>query len=143
MLDNIKLIPTIIWEKWADPYGQNIEDIEWPGFNKNNIVQDDIVEDAEITELYNKPLKVNAMITNMGVIPYNEYTDCTKIFNFWIGHTNFTITKFVSEILENIEGVETLDIFTRYRFRVSFGKAFNERTIISNINTIITDKIKI
>lgn len=134
--------PKIIWEKWVDPYGKNIDDVEWPGFNKNDIL-DENTEDNNIDQSYDKLNKINAMITNMGIIPYNEYTDCSKIFNFWIGHTNFSITKFVAETLETIDGVETLDIFTRYRFRISFGKAFNERSIIDNINTIITNKIKL
>lgn len=133
----------IIWEKWVDPYGENLDDIEWPGFDKENILIDSIDDEENIDKEYTKPLKINAMITTMGIIPYNEHTDCSKIFNFWIGHTNFTINKFVADLLESIDGVETLDIFTRYRFRISFGKAFNERSVINNINNIILEKIKL
>jgi hypothetical protein len=122
--------PTIIWEKWNDPYGSE-DDIEWPDFDEYN-------NDTDLIDIQ-KPEKVNVMITNMGIIPYNEYTDCTKIFNFWIGHTNFSITHYVANLLNSITGVETLDIFTRYRFRISFGKAFNQRDIINSINTRIAN----
>lgn len=125
---------TIVWEKWVDPYGNNLESVEWPGYNNENII------DEEHEELYNKKPQINkfnALVTNMGIIPFNEYTDCTKIFNFWTGHTNFDLTKKIANILQSIDGVETLDVFTRYRFRISFGKAFDERQVIDSINQII------
>lgn len=125
----------IVWEKWVDPYGSNLDSVEWPGYNNNNIIDDDDEQDNNIKP----PIinKVNVLATKMGIIPFNEHTDCSKIFNFWIGHTNFNITKKIADILQSIDGVETLDIFTRYRFRISFGKAFDERTIINNINNTI------
>lgn len=124
---------TIVWEKWVDPYGNNLESVEWPGYDNEDIIN------TEDEELHKKPQtnKFNALVTNMGIIPFNEYTDCTKIFNFWTGHTNFDLTKNIANILQSIDGVETLDIFTRYRFRISFGKAFDERQVIDSINQII------
>ena len=71
----------------------------------------------------------------MGIIPINESTTSGKVFNFWVGHTNFNISKPIAEVIENAEGVETLDIFTRYRFRISVGKAFDDSTVMRNINT--------
>jgi len=121
----------IIWEKWVDPYGSDLDSVEWPGYNDNSIIED---EDGIKQPSFKK---INVLATKMGIIPFNEHTDCTKIFNFWIGHTNFDITKKIANLLQSINGVETLDIFTRYRFRISLGKAFHERTIINNINQTI------
>lgn len=121
----------IIWEKWVDPYGSDLDSVEWPGYNENNIIEDD--EEIKSPTFQ----KINVLATKMGIIPFNEHTDCSRIFNFWIGHSNFNITKKIANILQSIDGVETLDIFTRYRFRISFGKAFEERTIIDNINNRI------
>lgn len=121
---------TIVWEKWVDPYGGNIDEVEWPGYDNENIIDNDDANKSKIN-------KFNALVTNMGIIPFNEYTDCTKIFNFWTGHTNFDITKKIAELLQSVPGVETLDVFTRYRFRISFGKAFDERQIINQINETI------
>jgi hypothetical protein len=69
----------------------------------------------------------------MGIIPINENTASGKIFNFWLGHTNFDITKKIFDIIEKTEGVETLDIFTRYRFRISVGKAFTDSVVMKDI----------
>lgn len=126
--------PTIIWEKWTDPFGQKSEDLDWPGYDDNA----DSYEEPKA----NKLEKINAIVTNMGIIPYNEHTDCSKIFNFWIGHTNFDITKEVSDIIELAEGVETLDIFTRYRFRISIGKSFNDREVMDLINRNVNEKLQ-
>lgn len=115
--------PKIIWEKWTDPYNMNSDDsLDWPDDNDDTI----------------KSEKNNVLLTSMGIVPYNEHTDCCKIFNFWIGHTNFNLSNRVVETLQQINGVETLDIFTRYRFRVSFGKAFTDREIMNDINNQIS-----
>ena len=122
----------IVWEKWVDPYGNNPDDLEWPGHDQEDILEDD--SDDPVSRPFKK---INAIATPMGIIPFNEYTDCSKIFNFLIGHTNFNITKHIAEILQNTKGVETLDIFTRYRFRISFGKAFDDREIMNTISSTI------
>ena len=124
MLSNTNLTK-IIWEKWNDPYGLDNE----------TIIDYDNSDDEDYT---NNNVKQNRiLVTNMGIIPYNEYTDCSKIFNFWIGHTNFNLSTRVVSLIAAVTGVETLDVFTRYRFRVSFGKAFNDSDIIDNINQTV------
>jgi hypothetical protein len=74
------------------------------------------------------------MATPMGIIPVTENTASGKIFNFWTGHTNFNITKKITSLIEETEGVETLDIFTRYRFRIAVGKAFDDSSVMRKIN---------
>ena len=113
--------PLIIWEKWKDPYGTDEEDNNWENNEEEN-------DDVEIT-------KSRVMVTPMGLIPMSENTDASKIFKFWLGHTNFTISHQIVSLIENIEGVETLDIYTRYRFRISVGKGFNDRDVMSDINS--------
>jgi hypothetical protein len=58
----------------------------------------------------------------------------SEIFNFWTGHSNFPITKKISDIIENTDGVETLNIFTKYRFRIAIGKSFKDSIVMTNIN---------
>lgn len=131
----------IIWEKWRDPflgYDENDIDIEASQIPEFLDEDDDDEDDAEshITKS-SKPVRVIA--TPMGLIPYNEYTASGKIFNFWIGHTNFSITKSIAKILETTNGIETLDIFTRYRFRIGIGKAFEDRTVMKSIGDRINN----
>jgi len=135
MLNNID--PIIIWEKWVDPFGQNMDSVEWPGYDEQEFSEDDDIDEQYFKKPTKEVKKINAIVTSMGIIPYNEHTDCTKIFNFWIGHTNFDISKIIAQTIEKINGVETLDIFTRYRFRVAFGKAFNDRDVMSEINNAV------
>lgn len=126
--------PLIIWEKWIDPFGQDIEDAKWTDYD-NDV---DTINDNEI-DLVNKHLSkpVKVIASPLGLIPYNEYTASGKIFNFWIGHTNFSISIKAKQIIEECDGVEILDIFTRYRFRIGIGKCFND----SETMTLINDKI--
>jgi hypothetical protein len=58
-----------------------------------------------------------------------------------MGHTNFDISKKIAQIIERTDGVETLDIFTRYRFRVSIGKAFDDSETMRNINKTIYSEL--
>jgi hypothetical protein len=73
----------------------------------------------------------------MGIVPINEYTASSKIFNFWTGHTNFSITPNIANIIESVDGVETLDIFTRYRFRIAIGKIFNSGEVMNKVSSSI------
>jgi hypothetical protein len=129
--------PQIIWEKWRDPYGYD----DLSDFNEQIKQQQETLIDENEDDYGNeKPnidtfkYKIPFMFTPMGIIPYSENTASNKIFNFWTGHTNFNLSAKICDIIENTEGVETLDIFTRYRFRVSIGKAFIDSDTMRNIN---------
>ena len=132
----------IVWEKWRDPLGY--DDIEEKFLGKNNSHHntndsDDDEEDSENDEenVIVKSIKDQFVLTPLGLIPLTENTVSSKIFNFWTGHTTFPISKKISSIIENIDGVETLDVFTRYRFRISVGKAFKDSIVLREINESI------
>lgn len=101
--------------------------------NESNSEDSDLDDNEQIIHKQ----QVKAIITPMGIVPYDEYNSASKIFNFWIGHTNFNISKQVSQIIENIEGVETLDVFTRYRFRIGIAKLFKPSEVMSSITNNI------
>lgn len=140
--------PLIVWEKWVDPFGKNIDEAKWTDYNNhiidfNNLEEEyededleDIDEDLDNLPQFHgisgDPIKVIA--SPLGLIPYNEHTASSKIFNFWIGHTNFNISQKVKQNIELIDGVEILDIFTRYRFRIAIGKCFTDSEVMLNIN---------
>ena len=140
----------IFWEFWLDPfdnmdkfhveeeteddeldnlYGGKYEEI---GYNEEN----SIIDTSLITK---KPYRI--AITQVGAIPFYENTLPSKIFKFWVGHTNFNISQKVAKAIEKTEGVETLDVFTRYRFRIGVGKAFDSREVRKEINNNVLEII--
>lgn len=132
----------IIWQKWADPFGEDDredflaslekEDEEYSNFT--DIDPSDIDKNPE-KQFGIKPRNhVRVMATPMGIIPVTENTASGKIFNFWLGHTNFNITRKITSLIEETEGIETLDIFTRYRFRIAIGKAFKDAEVMQQVN---------
>lgn len=135
----------IIWQKWADPFGSDDNEIEdFDPYTGNYTDADTEQEDDEKTYedmMQKKDRAVRVIATPMGIIPMNDNTASGKIFNFWMGHTNFDISKKVSQIIEKTEGVETLDIFTRYRFRISIGKAFEDSETMRTINKKIYSEL--
>lgn len=146
--------PMIVWQKWVDPFGKNPEDVEWPGYKDHDVADNFDEEDSDLDhehdeeELDEKEIEkfithksnpIQVIATPMGIIPYNEHTACTKIFNFWVGHTNFNITSKVAKTIEDSEGVEILDVFTRYRFRIAIGKLFEDKSVMKKINDNVYD----
>ncbi|MGA1049455.1 MAG: hypothetical protein ACO3UU_15740, partial [Minisyncoccia bacterium] len=135
----------ISWEKWVDPFGKDLDEAKWTDYNNdivdpiellNNEASDE--DEDEIVHPQNRdPIKVIA--SPLGLIPYNEHTAPGKIFNFWLGHTNFNITEQVKNIIEQSDGVEILDVFTRYRFRIAIGKCFNDSEIMKHISDKISN----
>jgi len=128
----------IIWQKWTDPFG--IDDIDNLFSESTREGEENTNEEGELIDHSQEPLLLNkknikVIATPMGIIPINENTASGKIFNFWLGHTNFDITKQVAYLIEKAEGVESLDVFTRYRFRISVGKAFEDSVVMRTINS--------
>lgn len=125
----------VIWEKWRDPFGMD-DDIE-DDVDDEESDPDSMyngLEDNKSKQHINQPEHIRVMATPMGIIPITENTASSRIFNFWTGHTNFNITPKIASIIAETDGVESLDVFTRYRFRISVGKAFEDSSVMRNIN---------
>lgn len=127
---SLKINNKIVWEKWVDPYFQDAEsEAQWSNYQEP--------EDDEESEEMQPTEKMFVISSPMGIIPYNEYSAPSKIFNFWVGHANFDITEKIAKIIEQSRGVEILDVFTRYRFRIAIGKGFQDRDVMNVINNSI------
>lgn len=146
--------PVIKWEKWIDPFGGNFAEAKWTDYNntmpeyladsEEDLIEDSYDEEANvldspIAKSNEEPIKVIA--SPLGLIPYNEYTASSKIFNFWLGHSNFDISSKIKNVIEQTKGVEILDVFTRYRFRIAIGKCFNDAEVMSEINNNVYNSI--
>lgn len=124
----------IIWEKWKDPLGYDDQEDNVLDSEKE-VSYDDNGEPYEIVkQSKTKKIKCQIISTPFGIIPINENTASSEIFNFWTGHANFSITQDIASIIEDTDGVETLNVFTKYRFRISVGKAFNDSLVMREIN---------
>lgn len=137
----------IQWEKWRDPFGIEDAETDYNGIEEpeHQYLDDEAeaLESGSKTGLFspsaiNGPVKI--ISTPMGLIPIDSNMT-NKQFNFWTGHTNFDITKKVKDTIESTEGVETLEVYTRYRFRVGVGKAFNDSDVMRSINKNVYDEI--
>ena len=132
----------IVWQKWFDPLGEDdldqmevMESATEPEFYTEEDEESGHMEDDSEEEFYKAPTKV--IMTPMGIVPYTENTASNKIFNFWVGHTNFNLNLSICRLIEDTDGVETLDIFTRYRFRIGVGKLFDDKTVMRDINETV------
>jgi len=75
----MKQKPLIIWEKWRDPFGEKNDDdldldIDSEEFDDNTYNE---IESEEV-------VAAKVLLTPMGLIPYNDNTASSKIFNFSI-----------------------------------------------------------
>ena len=99
--------------------------------------------DDEEEVVFEQPMQL--LMTNMGMIPFggmNNTPPIGKIFNFWTGHTSFSISGPIAAQMEGIEGVEVLDIYTRYRFRVGVGKLFRGNEVMSSVQRTVRNNVE-
>lgn len=122
-----------VWDKWEDPLNPEIDD--------DNISMESWSEDY--TEEVQKPKPIRTLVNpHFGIIPIVDANSPGKLFNFWVCHTGVTITSKIAEIIELVDGVETLDVFSRYRFRIAVGKCFQNKEVMDEIEQKITSYIE-
>jgi len=132
----------IVWEKWIDPLNSNIDEVEYPGHSTPELEEDRPIEflssDANFEEKYEehldaeeseyghgKNISFNPMrivSTPQGFVSLTEHSFASKHFDFWTMHYNHDITKEIVEAIEKCEGVETINVLTRYRIRIGFNR---------------------
>lgn len=105
----------ILWEKWNDPLKRTLDEEK-----KRNLYDDNYRPDRDFGP---------SLVTPMGVIPFHEENCPSKVFNLWRGDCDFTFTKGMRRLVANLPGVESIDVQSKYRFRVGIGRAFDENTV--------------
>jgi hypothetical protein len=134
----------IIWKPWIDPLIANdkskqvleVDEEEETYKDSYNAFEHDLMEKIKPdTGSPTGPIIVGPM----GVIPLNEHNLPSKVFNFWMMHTNFNIGSNEANILESVPGVESLEIFSPYRCRVSFGMAFDMNEVKDEIEKALCE----
>lgn len=103
-------------------------------------IDDDFLEDLEIDRVEEVQ---NLMSTPFGVFSINNKLNPYYNYKFFIGHTNFNITKSVSSLIEAVPGVEVFSVISRYRFIIAIGKAFDQAIVRKNITDMFCEKNEI
>lgn len=137
MTNNKKKTPRICFVKWKNPFT-----VEEEKEDNDDVAVDDEYNDKSTLYSEEEDIKAIALqnnlpkviITPIGVVPLTEHGKIEKVFNLWSFHTNFPISAQVVKTIEETEGVETLDVYTRYRGRVGVGKLFGSKETIERIN---------
>ena len=149
----------IVWEKWIDPLNSNVDEVEYPGHSAPSLEQDRPIEflssDANFEEKYEEHLDaeenergygrnmtfnpMRIISTPQGFVSLTEHSFASKHFDFWTMHYNHDITREIADTIEKCEGVETINVLTRYRARIGFNRrliqsgAFNLNVLRKNI----------
>lgn len=118
----------IMWEKYKDPWSVPQEEDNWDsiGYNTSHGIS---------TKEDNGP----ALLTPMGPMPFNKINCPSNTFNFWMGHANFRISDKIASLIEDTNGVESLDILTPHRMRISVGQCFKPSEVTYKIAEIVTE----
>jgi hypothetical protein len=120
------------FEKWIDPLNSNVEEGEWPGYNLDADGEAQPVYAAKMTQVMHTPFGALSMLSN---------TIASNQFDFWWMYSNFDITNDIRDRIKKVPGVETLEVYTRYRARVGFPKSgfFEGNQIMSAIQGVVTE----
>jgi hypothetical protein len=102
-------------------------------------------DDDDMSEFYqNRFVRASTrgpvIVGPSGVIPLRESNTPSEVFRFWIGHSNFKLSNSDIDKIKDVNGVEAINVFTRHRFRVAIGKAFDEQLVMVAINRLFKQK---
>lgn len=138
----------IAWEKFIAPYNEEesvIEEMHDPELDSDDeeegeYTAHDITNFVTIEDLLiNKQIK-----TPFGMYEINDPFSPYNMFECWIGHTNFRITKLDFDILNTkIDGIGCLKILSPYRFFIGIEKMFNFPTVRVQIQKDLCNNLDI
>jgi hypothetical protein len=137
----------VYWEEWIDAYDNEETDKfkeylkEYGSQEEDELFNDDdpVGYDSTLPP-FQQPIK--SIFTPYGIMPLTEQSMASKHFKFWTGHTNFKIEDEHVLVIEDCEGVETVDVLTPVRFRLGIGKLFKDREVMFNVKTALVKYVK-
>jgi len=122
---------SISFAKWRDPfipvnqfeeYYPDTDDVD-----ENDIADTKTLFDDDKPNM--SPYKGPIFWGPMGIIPLGNHNLPGKLYNFWVGHTNFDLTKEHLKQLDKVPGIEVVRLMTRYRFWFAIGKQFTPKDV--------------
>tara|TARA_Y100000401_G_C8308175_1_gene218171 strand:- start:753 stop:1193 length:441 start_codon:yes stop_codon:yes gene_type:complete len=132
----------VYWEKWVDVYQEEIDEIDQALSEFEDLQDLEYDIDPEMMEklesMANMP-SIKTIMTPFGMMPLTEQSLASNHFKFWVGHTNFKLLKKHSKIIGSVEGIESVDILTPYRFRISVAKLFVDRDAMAKVRKVLLE----
>jgi len=132
----------VYWEKWVDAYEQELEE-EASIIDQLKSMDLEFSEEEEslYKELSEEDMtgfkSIKTIMTPFGMMPLTEQSLASNYFKFWTGHTNFKLLKSHIDTIGMVEGVETIDVLTPYRFRIAVAKLFIDRNVMSDVRSCL------
>ena len=122
----------IAWENWKEKvdYSPPENKLEESTEEDEDAIEKSLLSAMEIPRLVQTPL---------GIFHYEDKLKPSEKFDCWIGYTNFEITQNVSDLIEYVDGVEALEVMSRYTFFLGVGKMFNFRDVRLGIEILILE----
>ena len=132
----------VYWEKWVDVYQEEIDEIDQALSEFEDLQDLEYDIDPEMIEklesMANMP-SIKTIMPPFGMMPLTEQSLASNHFKFWVGHTNFKLLKKHSKIIGSVEGIESVDILTPYRFRISVAKLFVDRDAMAKVRKVLLE----
>ena len=124
----------VYWEKWIDAFEEE-EDSDIDIDEEMNNVEELFTNEENLQEeqLLKSTSHIRSIVTPFGILPLTEETKASNRFKLWVGHSNFKLTEDFYKVIGQQPGIEALDIFTPYRFRIAVGKMFVDRDIMTTL----------
>lgn len=140
----------VIWVKWRDPVAPCAMDKSGRRIIEMDTEDDDDIEDESARDSFldddavkydDRPESYGlgpAIVGPNGIIPLHEHNIPSRLHNFWMAHTNFDLRAdgCVAKIV-GTPGVETFTPFTRYRFRISVGRLFEQDEVKQGVTNAL------
>ena len=122
----------IAWENWKEKgdYSPPENKLEEAVEEDEDAIEKSLLSAMEIPRLVQTPL---------GIFHYEDKLKPSEKFDCWIGYTNFDITQNISDLIECVDGVEALEVMSRYTFFLGVGKMFNFRDVRLGIESLILE----
>jgi hypothetical protein len=120
----------IQWLKWEDPFlPKKKEDSIYIQEQKDSFEEHDDSIDRHI----------RVIAGPYGLLPLNENSITAKLYKLWVGHCNFDITESIKQKIEEVNGVEILHVWTRYRFWLGIGNLFDDLDVHKKIEKCLIE----
>jgi hypothetical protein len=100
---------------------------------KHDNPYDDSFLDIENEELDESDRPNQVIFSPFGFLTVPQ--DC--IIGMWVGHCNFGLTEDIAKVIEEVDGVDIFNVFSRYRFGIVAGQCFDIEDVKFRVETAI------